>query len=119
MPRTEVIAQVTLGSTGDYSVADAADIVFGLLDQPNQNEVTMLPGEKLLLLVTAEFGATLNIDSVNDPFGRQEDVNYGIGNTEFAMFGPFDREGWKQTNGKLNFGVNSGNVTAAVIRVPG
>ena len=116
MPRTEIAVQTPLGSIGDYSVADAADIIFGPLDQVNLNDSKM--NGKILLLVTTEFGGNVDIDSVNDPFGRKRDIlNYDLGSAEFAMFGPFDREGWMQTNEKLNFDGSQANMTIAVIRL--
>ncbi len=118
MPRQDHIAQVPLGSIGDYAVPDAADLVFTAGDIVNF-EQTKLTGKEMIVLHNNSGGAnTLTVTSVPNQFGRTEDINYTLQAGEHGMFGPFDLEGWRQTDGNLYFAVSSVIVGVAVVRLP-
>ncbi len=119
MPRITHVAQVPLGSIGDYSVGDAADLIFLAADVANM-EQTALTGKEMILARNVGGGPfTITVTSVNDPFNRTNDiVTYSLGVGEFAIFGPFDRTGWKQVGGFLFFQADNVAIEFAVIRIP-
>jgi hypothetical protein len=79
-----------------------------------------LTGRELLLVRNANAGAqTITISSVADDKGRVGDITtYSIGIGEYAMFGPFPREGWAQSDGKLYFAVTAADLYFAVVQLP-
>lgn len=119
MPRTTIAAQVPLGSIGDYSVADAADITFTAADTVNQNQTTLTGKEMILARNVDASPHNITVNSVPDPFNRTNNItNYALGANEHAIFGPFDRTGWRQTDGQLYFEGDNVNIEFAVIRIP-
>ena len=119
MPRTTHTVQVPLGSIGDYSVGDAADIVFLAADVANQEQFFSTGKEHILARNVGGGPFLVNVDSVNDPFNRTGDiVDYSLGAGEFAIFGPFDRTGWRQPDGFIFFEANNVAIEFAVIRIP-
>ncbi len=121
MARQNHTAFVPLGSAGNYT-ANAADLPKVNADVANGEETEIFPNEKTLVLIFNDTIAPFNvsIDSVKDPFGRKKNiVNYSIPIAEFGMFGPFDRAGWAQINGKLNFQIANSALKTAVIKLPG
>jgi hypothetical protein len=119
MPRITHTAQVPLGSIGDYSVADAADLTFLAADVANM-EQTALTGKEMIVARNVGGGPFLiTVTSVNDPFNRTGNVtDYSLGAGEFAIFGPFDRTGWRQVDGNLYFEANNVAIEFAVVRLP-
>jgi hypothetical protein len=79
-----------------------------------------LTGRELLLVRNDNVAAqTITISSVKDPYNRTGDITaYSLGPGEYAMFGPFPRDGWAQADGKLYFAASAANVYFAVIRLP-
>lgn len=119
MPRITHTAQVPLGSIGDYSVGDAADLTFLAADTVNF-EQTRLTGKEMVMARNVGGGPfTITVNSVNDPFNRTNDITaYSLGAGEFAILGPFDQAGWKQTDGFLYFEANNVAIEFAVVKVP-
>jgi hypothetical protein len=80
----------------------------------------VLTGRELLLVRNDNAAAqTITISSVKDPYNRTGDITaYSLGPGEYAMFGPFPRDGWAQADGKLYFAASAANVYFAVIRLP-
>ena len=120
MPRITHVAQVPLGSIGDYSVGDAADLIFLAADVANM-EQTILTGKEMIIARNVGGGPFLiTVNSVNDPFNRTGDItDYSLGAGEFAIFGPFDRTGWKQVGSSLIFfEANNVAIEIAVVRIP-
>jgi hypothetical protein len=61
---------------------------------------------------------TVTVSSVVDGQGRSGDVSaYALGAGEYAVFGPFDLEGWEQTDGALHFEANDAEVKFGVLRL--
>lgn len=79
-----------------------------------------LTGRELLLVRNDNVGAqTITIQSVVDPQNRTGNITaYSIGIAEYAMFGPFPKEGWAQSDGKLYFAVTAADLYFAVVRMP-
>lgn len=118
MPRQTHTAQNPLGSIGDYTVPDAADLNFLAGDVGNE-EQTKLTGKEMIVLHNNSGGAnTITVLSVANQFGRTEDINFQLDAGEHGMFGPFDLEGWRQADGNLYFNVSSSLVGIAVIKLP-
>jgi len=119
MPRITHTAQIPLGSIGDYSVGDAADIAFLAADVANM-EQTALTGKEMIVARNVGGGPFLiTVTSSNDPFNRTGDVtDYSLGAGEFAVFGPFDRTGWLQPGAFIFFEANNVAIEFAVIRLP-
>ncbi len=118
MPRQTHIAQVPLGSIGDYSVPNSADLNLLAGDVANE-EQTALTGKEMIILDNNSGGAnTLAVTSVPNQFGRTKDINFQLDPGEHGMFGPFDLEGWRQADGNLYFSVTSVFVGIGIIRLP-
>jgi hypothetical protein len=119
MPRITHTVQVPLGSIGDYSVGDAADFTFLAADVANMEQFVSTGKEMILARNVGGGPFLITVNSVNDPFNRTGDiVDYSLGALEFAMFGPFDRTGWKQVGGFIFFEANNVAIEFAVIRLP-
>lgn len=79
-----------------------------------------ITGRELLLVHNGNAGAqTVTISSVADDLGRTGDITtYSIGIGEYALFGPFKKEGWGQSTGALHFAASAADVEFLVVRVP-
>lgn len=77
-----------------------------------------LTGRELLLVRNNNVAAqTITIQSTNDAYNRKGDItNYQIGAGEFAVFGPFPKDGWAQADGMLYFAASAADVAFAVLR---
>ncbi len=118
MPRITHTVQVPLGSIGDYSVGDAADIAFLAADVANQEQFASTGKEHILARNVGGGPFLITVTSVNDPFNRTGDItDYSLGAGEFAILGPFDRTGWKQADGFIFFEANNVAIEFAVIRI--
>ncbi len=62
---------------------------------------------------------TVTITSEADEKNRLGDIeDYSVGIGEYAMFGPFPRDGWADSGGYLNFEASAADMYFAVIRLP-
>jgi hypothetical protein len=79
-----------------------------------------LTGKEILLVRNDNVGAqTVTVSSVVDPYNRTGNITtYSVGIGEFAVFPPFPKEGWAQTDGKLYFAASAADVYFAVLRLP-
>lgn len=118
MARTSITPQTLEGAYGDYG-ADEADLTFAATtgaagDSGNQFSAS---GNDLVIVRNDNGGAqTITFTSVPDKLGRSGDIEtYSIGAGEYAAFGPFKVEGWRQTDGKIYFETSSADVKVAVI----
>lgn len=120
MARTTITAKTALGAYGDYSVANAADFTFTAADASDKNQVVATNNDLVLAYNSGGSPYTVTITSVDDPFGRSEDVSaYSLGAGEYAVFGPMKNLGWKQSDGYLYFEANNASVKFAVIALGG
>jgi hypothetical protein len=102
--------------------ANAADIVFtaagaGFADG-HQFAHT---GREIILVQNANVGAqTVTVSSVADPnMKRTGDITtYSVGASEFACFGPFPVDGWRQTDGNMYLAATATDVKFAILRLP-
>ena len=121
MARQQHTPHIPLGQFGDYSVANSADMVFLPSDVANK-EATKLTGKELIIARNLTGGAiNFQIDGVPDFQNRTENITGGIpglpANT-WAVFGPFNLDGWQQSDGNIFFQGNAVGLEWAVIRIP-
>lgn len=116
MARTTLSATTLLGAYGDYSVANAADIVFTAADTVNYNQAILQEGDVLLVWNKGGSAYTFTVTSV-ELFGRTGDVSaYSVGAGEIAAFGPYRHAGWKQTDGYVYFQGSNASIFFAILR---
>lgn len=120
MPRQTHTAQDPLGQFGDYTVVDSADLIFTFSDTVN-GEQTRLTGKELIIARNLDVSqSSYQIVGIEDFNNRNDNINDPLGGLPadtWAVFGPFELDGWRQTDGNLHF---SGGATVewAVIRIP-
>ena len=118
MPRVTHTALVAQGAYGAYA-ANAADLNMIAADATNKEQVVFTGAEIIIAHNTGVSARTVTVTSVNDPFGRTKDVAaYSLSAGEYAALGPFELDGWLQTDGKLYFEASHLDVKFAVIRLP-
>lgn len=117
MTRVTLTANVPLGTLGaPYATANAADLTMTAADASNKQQVAH---SGKILVIARNSGAvarTVTITSTVDYKGRTGDVSaYSIGAGEYAAFGPFDLDGWVETDWKLYFEANNAEVFLGVV----
>lgn len=120
MARTTITPVTLLGSRPTLQpAANAADYAYAACDIVNLNQ-TPHTGKEVLLFRNDDAGSvTLTISSVADALKRTGDItDYPLGAGEFCAFGPFDVEGWRQSDGYLYFQGSDADLKVAVLRLP-
>lgn len=119
MARTTLTKTAALGAYGDYSVANAADLTMAAADTSNQNQFVASSRDLVIAHNTGGSAQTVTITSSDDPYGRSGDIDaYSIGAGEYAIFGPFKRPGWIQSDGYVYLEANSTDVKFGVVALP-
>jgi hypothetical protein len=120
MPRATIAKTSALGQFGDYSVANAADLVETAANVGNKNQFLLRPRDLLIAHNIGVGAQTVTLTSVEDEHGRTKDVTaYSIGAGEIAVFGPFlSEEGWMQPDGYVYVEANSADVKFSVVQLP-
>lgn len=116
MARVTLTAYAPLGTLGTLYTAGAADLTMTAADASNKQQV--VHSGKVLVVAhnTGASAYTITITSTVDYAGRTGDVSaYSLGAGEYAVFGPFDLDGWVQTDGKLYFEASNASVKFAVV----
>ncbi len=118
MPRTALTVLTPPGPHPGTVSADAADFAWEAGDNVNGNDFSPT-GEELLLIRNDNVGAqTVTITTVADKLGRTGDITtYSVGIGEYAVFGPFAVEGWRQTDGKIHVACSAADVMFALMRI--
>lgn len=96
------IAETDLGTTGT-----------------NGHQFTLTGAELVLIRNISGAGVAVTLFSVDDPFGRQEDVTTTVPANGQAVIGPMKLDGWMQSDGYLYLESTSTALKAAILRVPG
>lgn len=81
----------------------------------------VLTGKEILVMYnsSADTAYHVTIHSVDDSFGRQEDITeVDIPFGTYRMFGPIYLEGWAQTNNWLHVNVENAAILLGVIVIP-
>jgi len=101
MARTTLTKTTPLGAYGDYSVANAADLTMAAADTSNLNQFVASSKDLVIAHNTGGSAYTVTVTSSEDPhYNRTGDITtYSIGAGEYAVFGPFVRPGWVQSDG--------------------
>lgn len=96
--------------------AGAADLTFLAANVANKEQVQHTGKEVILAWNTGATGHTVTISSVEDPYGRAEDMGpYTLAAGAIARFGPYSDVGWRQADGNLYFEANHAEVKFAVM----
>lgn len=114
--RTDLPIEVALGATPltkEVLAFTAADVALG-------NEFIWTGSEVLVARNTGAGARNVTFQSVatngrQDPFHATA-IELAAG--EFALFGPFDGRGWRQTDGYVQVSADNAEVTFCVIRMP-
>ncbi len=77
-------------------------------------------GREIILVHNANVGTQkITVVSVPDDKKRTGDITeYSMAAGEYAVFGPFPIEGWRQTSGLLHLLASATDVEVAVLRLP-
>lgn len=117
MTRVTLTAKIPLGTLGTpYATAHAADLTMTAADAGSKQLVAH-SGKVLIVARNSGAGAnTVTITSTVDSDGRTGDIAaYSMGAGEYAVFGPFDLDGWVQTDWKLYFEADNAEVFFGVV----
>jgi hypothetical protein len=118
MARTAITITVAEGPYGDYTAGDA-DLTVATADVDDKNKVTFSGSKILLIAHNTDAGAhDITVSSVADEFGRTGDItDYSLGADEYAVFGPFVANGWKQSDGALYFEADDATVKFGIVEL--
>ena len=83
-------------------------------------QVTLIPKKTILIARNTNAGAqTVTVTSVADAQGRSGDITtYSIAAGKLAAFGPFETEGWRQSDGNLYAVASHIDVKFSVLYLP-
>lgn len=119
MARTSLTPKAAVGSYGDYSVADSADLAMAAADVANMNQFSASGKDLVVAHNTGGSAYTLTVTSVADPYGRTKDIaTYSLGAGEYAVFGPLALLGWVQTDGKVYLQASNAAVKLGIVALP-
>lgn len=113
MVRVEIAKQVVKGPYAD----DALTVAMTAADPTNDHAADFFEGMMLLAINThATTPYNVTVTSAPDSHGRTNDlVESAIAAGQILIFGPFTRDGWRQTDGSLYFEADNAAVKFAVI----
>ncbi len=121
MPRTDLTPVTPLGPYGTYT-AEAADVVPEAMTGSGGSSGNQFTSSGNDLVIAEETGGapqTITFTSVNCPHGRSGDITtYSIGANEFAVFGPFNPLGWRQSDNEIYLEAGSADVEVVVVVLP-
>lgn len=120
MARTTLSKTTALGAYGDYSGADSADLTMTAADTSNQNQFVASGRDLVIAHNTGGSAYTVTITSKEDPhYGRLGTITtYSIGAGEIAIFGPFKRPGWVQSDGYVYLEASNAAVDFGIAALP-
>lgn len=118
MARQSHTPLTALGTKTDAYSANAADLTMTAADTVNKEMVALTGNELVVAHNTGAAEHTVTVTSVVDEMGRTGNVAaYAVGAGEYAVFGPFGTEGWRQSDGKLYFEANHAEVLFGVVKL--
>lgn len=85
----------------------------------NGHQFSLTGAEVLLVRNIAGSGHPVTVFSVDDSFGRQENVVSTIAANGLSVIGPLKLNGWQQTDGMVYLQSTSTALKATVIKIPG
>jgi hypothetical protein len=118
--RTALVKTTPKGSYPSLPIgAGLADVTMAAADIGNMN---YFPASGNDLLIAYNSGAstyTVTITSMPDQYGRSGDIaTYSMAAGDIAVFGPFKRDGWVQTDGNIYLQASNAAVKFGVITLP-
>ena len=121
MPRATLTKVTAPGNNPVLPItANAVDLPMTAANAANKEQF-VASGKDLIIAFNSGAGArTVTITSVADPKNnRTGDITtYSIGAGEYAVFGPFNREGWMQSDGYIYIEAEHAEVKWGVITLP-
>ena len=117
MSRVTLTAKTPLGTLGTpYATANAADLTMTAANASDKQQVAHSGKVLVIAHNTGGSGHTVTVTSTTDSHGRTGDIAaYALGAGEYAAFGPFDLDGWAQTDWKLYFEADNAEVKFGVV----
>lgn len=113
MARQEIAVTTAPGAHGGASAA----VTKTAADTTNKEQFRITGRDLLLIHNTGGSSATWTATSVDDPYGRSEDITTeSIAAGAIHVYGPTRMEGWAQTDGTFHCEASSTDVEFAVIR---
>lgn len=109
---------LVLAGSYDAYAANSVDLTFLVADTVEKETVPLRRGEIIVAKNTGAAAGQVTVTSVDDRYGRQEDIVYSVGAGEEALIGPFLPHGWQQADGDLYFEADSTDISFAVVRIP-
>jgi hypothetical protein len=100
--------------------ADSADLPMTAADTSNKEQFVATGKDLIVAHNTGASAYTVTITSVADGRNRRtgDITSYSIGAGEYAAFGPFEKAGWMQTDGKIYLEANNTAVKFGVVALP-
>lgn len=108
-----------LGTKTDAYAAGAADLTMTAADVAESEEATHTGDIIVIAHNTGASPYTVTVSSVVDRLGRTGDITtYSLAADDYAVFGPFNTEGWLQADGNLYFEATNAEVKFGVVKLP-
>lgn len=118
MARQSHTPLTALGTKTDDYTAGAADVTMTAADVANKEAVAITGNELVIAHNSGASPYTVTISSVVDDLGRTGDISaYSLAADDYAVFGPFGLEGWRQSDTKLYFEANNVAVKFGVVKL--
>jgi len=103
-------------SPGGYS-GTGIKLTFAAADTSNKNKFTARGCDIVVAKNTDSSAHTVTITSVDDKYGRQEDITeYSVPAGETHIFGPFPMHGWMQSDGSIYLEADNTNIEFGIIQ---
>jgi hypothetical protein len=83
------------------------------------HQFTLTGAEVVLVKNISGSGQPVQLFSVDDSFGRAENIISTIAANGYSVIGPMKLDGWLQTDGNFYLDSTSTAIKAAIIKVPG
>lgn len=118
----QTLTKLTL--TGNFPVipltANSADLPMTAADATNKEQIAATPKQILIAHNTGVSTRTVTVTSVAAPgTNRTGDISaYSLGAGEYAAFGPFERDGWMQTDGNIYFEASHADIKWGILVLP-
>lgn len=112
MARTDLTKTEKAGSYAD----SPSQVVMAAADTVNNNAFVASGNDLLIIHNTGETAHSVTISSVDDPYGRQGDVDsVSIPAGEIHHYGPMALTGWRQSDGKIYLEADDAEIEFGVI----
>ena len=113
MARTSLTKTTAPGSYAGQGEA----LTMAAADTSNKNQFTASRKDIVVAHNTGGSPYTVTITSVDDHYGRQEDISAeSIAAGAIKIFGPFELHGWQQADGKIYLEANNSAVEFGIIQ---